>query len=41
MRKLIIKEIRDKYSNLSEEKKKKEREYGKKKRYHNMSKEKN
>ena len=31
MRKLIIKEIRDKYSNLSEEKKNKKREYGKKK----------
>ena len=41
VRKLIIKEIRDKYSNLSEEKKNKKREYGKKTRYHNMSKEKN
>ena len=41
VRKLIIKEIRDKYRNLSEEKKTKRENLVKKKRYHNMSKEKN
>ena len=38
-REILKKQVRDKYKNLSEEKKNKKREYGKN-RYHNMSKEK-